>query len=312
MDNIAKLCASPIPVDFAGDTYYLAPLTLRDWGVIENYLIRKCRDEKREVATTAREHLDRKAWDGVVKRVATECAEITEISSAVVRLWCDTIEGVAFILWLAFWNVYGADSPYRRGDVERLVKEMDQESVEFALLIRSVGELTTLHACERDFENLDAMAKKLERVRKESDKRGKGKAKKATEGDGPNWRLFVATLCAPPILGGRGMSMKEVTGMTLYQARLFTYQLESFTGSRKLPIGDARQVANTQHGDRPGKKVKHLDMVEAQKRIYREFHGEEPPAEVVARWEELVEEEREKKEAARRRQAKKRQERLGH
>jgi hypothetical protein len=108
MDGLARAVGAGVPITFDGIDMVLEPLTLKDFGVIEQYLLKEKRpniltDAVRAAAAipddlpkSERERLSRQ----LLEVAAHEASKFNRISADEVAAWLDTIEGVIFTVWL--------------------------------------------------------------------------------------------------------------------------------------------------------------------------------------------------------------------
>jgi hypothetical protein len=137
MEGLARVTGAPVTVSFLGRDVLLDPLRLRDFGALEQYLLKNrpnlivqasqaarliTRQAKEEAAAISAKDPDRAAKvqalieeaqsqaDSVLNKAIGQSAKIGKISHEEMAQWLDTVEGMAYCFWLKLSQRYGIDA----------------------------------------------------------------------------------------------------------------------------------------------------------------------------------------------------------
>lgn len=193
MDGLARVAGSGIPIDFDGETLFLDPPSLRDYGALEQHLLTKRPNviveatiANRQLAKMAREEAAavpdgpdaqairmqivteaREQADAIMNKAMAQVAKVNKISPQEVADFGDCPEGFAFLLWLKLSNRY-PNRNFTLKHVTEVCEKMADEDFARMLALRdqaagtdilgnSTGQLkkTNKAAMDQDTEQVD-------------------------------------------------------------------------------------------------------------------------------------------------------------
>ena len=129
MNGLGKAAGAPVTFNFDGQTYLLGPFGLRDFGVVENHLLRQKRNQRQQMTLDIKESLvSAGIWESEWQEAKAAADKITEIDAQEVFRWLDTRQGIAFTLWVMLEK--HCPGKYTLQDVEDKITAMATEHVE--------------------------------------------------------------------------------------------------------------------------------------------------------------------------------------
>ncbi len=99
MHGLSQLTAAEQTVTAAGRTYRLAPLTLSDYGEIENRILAR-RPDPLAVALQALDGLDEKQQESLLGRAYDRAVSARLMTAAEFQKWRETPDGLCYRFWL--------------------------------------------------------------------------------------------------------------------------------------------------------------------------------------------------------------------
>lgn len=124
-DGIARPAGSGTTIELGGKTLILEPLTLKDYGLVENeYLKRK--PNPIEVVAKAAEHLSQEMYDRLLDRAYKDATKVNKATPEEVADWIDSREGIIFTVWIMLRKSYPEMS---MEDVEATVGSMAEDEL---------------------------------------------------------------------------------------------------------------------------------------------------------------------------------------
>lgn len=106
MAGLALPMGSDVTIKWQGDTYRLAPLTLRDFGTIEHELLKRKREQKLGITLALHGKIPDELFVQQLDKTREESEKLS-VSDLDVQGWMDADrEGVAFTLWLSLEKNY--------------------------------------------------------------------------------------------------------------------------------------------------------------------------------------------------------------
>jgi hypothetical protein len=99
MDGLNQLTAAGYVVSIGGRDYRLGPLTLDDYGEIENRILAK-RPDPLAVAIEKLDRLDRKQQEMLLARAYDKAVKSPTVTIDELQLWRNTAEGFCYRFWL--------------------------------------------------------------------------------------------------------------------------------------------------------------------------------------------------------------------
>lgn len=135
MDGLGRAAGSPVVIRLAGKDYKMSPLTLRDFGTIEQHLLTKRPNILKEVAAAcsdlpediAKQLMDR-AYEDAKKGNTIPAAEVAE--------WVDSFDGMCFSIWLSLSKEH---KDITQDEVMQLLSIMGPEELEQMKNMRDVA-----------------------------------------------------------------------------------------------------------------------------------------------------------------------------
>jgi len=99
MDGLNQLTAAAHVINIGGRDYRLGPLTLDDYGEIENRIFSK-RPDPLAVAIEKLDRLDRKQQEMLLGRAYDAAVKSPAVTVDELRQWRNTLEGFCYRFWL--------------------------------------------------------------------------------------------------------------------------------------------------------------------------------------------------------------------
>ena len=224
MDGLCRVAGCPVPVRILGRTYLANPLTLRDWGACENYLLTRPARPLRKLFLSLESMAafpdDARALYERFRRQAHITKWLRVVPAKALRAWSGTDEGVYVTAWLCLRQ-------YRRWEcleaVRAAVRRMARDEVLDLVLARDVASGTDLLS-ETDWP--DAIDK-FAHMRKEP----------------PPAPAFVPWKNVfRNALEGAFQPFDAVAGLTLYQVRLLTADMNASGNVVQVTPAEAREI----------------------------------------------------------------------
>ena len=127
MDGLNQLTAADHTVEIGGRTYRLGPLTLRDYGEIENRVVSQ-RPDPVAVALRSLEGLSPRQQEFLLGRAYDRAVSTRRATAAEVDQWKRTPEGFCYLFWLMVRKGHPKITLKRAAElVEQLAGEVRQQ-----------------------------------------------------------------------------------------------------------------------------------------------------------------------------------------
>lgn len=98
-DGLARVAGGGVPIEFDGQMIVLEPLTMKDFATIEQHLLSK-RQNPLDMVKSRLEGLEPEVQKHLLELAYQDSKRMTTISPAEVGGFMDTVDGLAFTIWL--------------------------------------------------------------------------------------------------------------------------------------------------------------------------------------------------------------------
>lgn len=99
MDGVSRAAASPIDMPINGKMYRLSPLTVEDFGVIENHILAG-RVNPIQMVSSQKQHLDPDDYKMLLSMAYEDAKKTNKVSIVEQQEFLDTLEGQIYATWL--------------------------------------------------------------------------------------------------------------------------------------------------------------------------------------------------------------------
>lgn len=127
MEGLGRAAGSGVPINFRGETIILPPLDLEDLGTIEQHLLRTRPDPLQRVQAVIKDLPENLARE-LVEKAYEDGKKLNTISAAEVGDYLDSINGLAFSVWLALQKRYG--DKFSHKNVYNVLNQLTAEELE--------------------------------------------------------------------------------------------------------------------------------------------------------------------------------------
>ena len=117
-NGVNRAAGSPTTVTLDGKTYMMEPLTLKDFGVIENEYLKRRPNPLKAVAA-AKDVLSEDDYDKLLTQAYKDAVNVAKATPQEISEWLDTRDGVVFSIWLSL-----------RKNHPELTKEQAEEAIQ--------------------------------------------------------------------------------------------------------------------------------------------------------------------------------------
>ena len=135
MDGMGRAAGSPVVMKLGGKDYKMSALTLRDFGTIEQHLLRK-RPNVLKVVGEAVKDLPAEHAKLLLDKAYEDMKRGNTIPATEVAEWVDTFEGMVFSVWLAISKNH---PELALDDVMDIMSSMTEEEMEELKELRDVA-----------------------------------------------------------------------------------------------------------------------------------------------------------------------------
>ena len=127
MDGVARAAGSGVSIEFNGRTLILAPLSLKDFGLIENHLLSQQLNPLDLVKVVVKD-LPPELAAGLLRDAYKDAKQMNMISAAAVAEWIDTFDGMAYTMWVCLNKTY--PNEFELADVVQIMQELTEDELE--------------------------------------------------------------------------------------------------------------------------------------------------------------------------------------
>lgn len=124
-NGVNRAAGSPTTVTLDGKTYIMEPLTLKDFGVIENEYLKRRPNPLKAVAE-AKGVLSPEDYDKLLTQAYRDAVNVAKASPQEISEWLDTREGVVFSIWLSLRKNH---PELTKEQAEQAIQEMGEQQL---------------------------------------------------------------------------------------------------------------------------------------------------------------------------------------
>lgn len=132
-DGLARAAGGGVPIFFDGQTILLQPLTLKDFAAVEQYLLSK-RQNPLDMVKSKLAGLDIETQKYLLELAYEDAKRQTTISASEAGEFIDSVDGLAFTLWLVLERSHQGRWTLER--VNEIVKSMTPTEIQEMLRLR--------------------------------------------------------------------------------------------------------------------------------------------------------------------------------
>lgn len=128
MDGLSRAIGAGMPVKIGENTYMLSPLTLEDFGLIENEMLAK-RPNPMQRVMEVYEKLPEALRDKFLERAYQDAKRTNKIPAAEVAAYVDSIEGMMLSMWLSIKKCHPEITREKMNEIMRSLSPKDVEAM---------------------------------------------------------------------------------------------------------------------------------------------------------------------------------------
>lgn len=140
-DGLARVAGGGVPIEFAGELIVLQPMNLRDLATVEQHLLNRRKNPMEMVkemipglSVEVQKHLLELAYHDMKNSTTVPAEEVTR--------FLETVEGVAFSLWLVLERSHPGKFTFEK--VHEIVKDMTPDQLNSTINAKSQADGTDL------------------------------------------------------------------------------------------------------------------------------------------------------------------------
>lgn len=125
-NGLNRAAAAPTSVELNGKTYLMEPLTLRDFGTIENEYL-KGKPNPLQMVAEAKGILPEEDYEKLLTQAYKDATAVNKAHPQEIAEWLDTREGVIFSCWLSLKKGY---PELTKEDAENAINQLGEKEME--------------------------------------------------------------------------------------------------------------------------------------------------------------------------------------
>jgi hypothetical protein len=170
-NGINRAAGSPTTVKLEGKTYIMEPLTLRDFGIIENEYLKRRPNPLKAVAEV-KDILAEEDYEKLLTQAYRDATNVSKASPQEISEWLDTRDGVVFSIWLSLRKNH---PELTKEMAEAAIQQMGEEQ------LKNIAESRDVASGVDELGNSTGLSTGQEKVKttRTSSRGGRGKSRKA-------------------------------------------------------------------------------------------------------------------------------------